>query len=222
MQRISALAMSLIHEAGQQRASDSGTSNRTERVMHHRSTRARKLRPLSSLLINAVALLSAFHGLPLPGNAATGSVSQHVSPDFREPVKLSSEGGFLEVRLTAHQGPAILDTSAKPVQNFLLFDYELIHGTASDGKKSGKSLYPAPTLQVYPGETLIVHLDNALTGLTIGDYFSPEYTATEGTVPLYPIQMKSSPLNLHVHGIHVSPKGNADNVMLHIPAGMSN
>ena len=34
--------------------------------------------------------------------------------------------------------------------------------------------------------------------------------------------MKSSPLNLHVHGIHVSPKGNADNVMLHIPAGMSN
>ena len=34
--------------------------------------------------------------------------------------------------------------------------------------------------------------------------------------------MTSSPLNLHVHGVHVSPKGNADNVMLHIPAGMSN
>jgi FtsP/CotA-like multicopper oxidase with cupredoxin domain len=34
--------------------------------------------------------------------------------------------------------------------------------------------------------------------------------------------MTSSPLNLHVHGVHVSPKGNADNVLLHIPAGMSN
>ena len=25
-----------------------------------------------------------------------------------------------------------------------------------------------------------------------------------------------------MHGIHVSPRGNSDNVMLHIPAGMSN
>jgi FtsP/CotA-like multicopper oxidase with cupredoxin domain len=190
--------------------------------MHHRSSRCGKLRPLRSLLVTTVALLSAFHGLPLPGNAATDSVSRRASPEFHEPVKLSSQGGVLEVRLTAHQGAALLDTVTTPVQNFLLFDYELIHGTASDGKQSGKSLYPAPTLQVYPGETLIVHLDNALTGLTIEDYFSPEYTATQGTVPLYPIQMKSSPLNLHVHGIHVSPKGNADNVMLHIPAGMSN
>ena len=41
-------------------------------------------------------------------------------------------------------------------------------------------------------------------------------------VPLYPAQLTSSPLNLHVHGLHVCPKGNADNVMLHIPAGMSN
>ena len=32
----------------------------------------------------------------------------------------------------------------------------------------------------------------------------------------------SSPINLHIHGVHVSPKGNADNVMLHIPPGMSN
>ena len=41
-------------------------------------------------------------------------------------------------------------------------------------------------------------------------------------MPLYPEQLTSSPLNLHVHGLHVSPKGNSDNVMLHIPAGMSN
>ena len=34
--------------------------------------------------------------------------------------------------------------------------------------------------------------------------------------------MTSSPVNLHTHGLHISPKGNADNVLLHIPPGMSN
>ena len=90
------------------------------------------------------------------------------------------------------------------------------------GKTSGDNLYPAPTLQVFPGETLIIHLDNALTGLTIKDFFDPAYTAKGEEVPLYPPQMTSSPLNLHTHGVHVSPKGNADNVLLHIPAGKSN
>ena len=87
---------------------------------------------------------------------------------------------------------------------------------------TGDNLYPAPTLQVFPGETLIVHFENALTGLTIRDFFDPRYIAKGEAVPLYPEQLSSSPLNLHVHGLHVSPKGNSDNVMLHIPAGMSN
>jgi FtsP/CotA-like multicopper oxidase with cupredoxin domain len=104
----------------------------------------------------------------------------------------------------------------------LLFDYELIRGEASDGKRSGRNLYPAPTLQAFPGERLIVHLDNGLTDLTIRDYFSPQYTPKGQPVPIYPEQMTSSPINLHTHGLHVSPKGNADNVLLHIPPGMSN
>ena len=87
---------------------------------------------------------------------------------------------------------------------------------------SGDNLYPAPTLQVFPGETLIVHFENALSGLTIRDFFDPRYIAKGEEVPLYPEQLTSSPLNLHIHGVHISPKGNSDNVMLHIPAGMSN
>src|SRR5262245_43612938 len=39
---------------------------------------------------------------------------------------LTSKEGVLEVRLTARQGQAALDTVATPVQNFLLFDYEVI------------------------------------------------------------------------------------------------
>src|SRR5439155_794113 len=142
--------------------------------------------------------------------------------DFREPVVLACKDGVLEVRLTARQGKATLDTVATPVENFLLFDYEVIHGSASNGQRSGGNLYPAPTLQVFPGERLIVHFENALTGLTIRDYFIPQYTAKGQPVPLYPEQMTSSPINLHTHGAHISPKGNADNVMLHIPPGMSN
>ena len=36
---------------------------------------------------------------------------------------------------------------------------------------------------MFPGETLIVHLDNAMTGLTIRDFFDPAYTAKGEEVP---------------------------------------
>lgn len=175
-----------------------------------------------ALAIAAALALLAAPGSVAEAQTAAGGFDPSVRPDFREPVVLASKDGVLEVRLTARQAEATLDTVATPVRNFLLFDYEVIRGTASDGRLSGKSLYPAPTLQVFPGERLVVHLDNALSGLTIRDYYSPQYTAKGGAVPIYPEQLTSSPLNLHVHGIHVSPKGNADNVLLHIPAGMSN
>ena len=48
-----------------------------------------------------------------------------------------------------------------------------------------------------PGDTLIVHLDNALTGLTIKDFYDPSYTPKGEAVPIYPRQMGSSPFNLH-------------------------
>ncbi len=181
----------------------------------------RSLRVLVSLLA-AAFLVAAWHGSPAQAQETSATFDPAVRPEFHEPVTLASKDGVLEVRLIAKQGSASLDTVSVPVKNFLVFAYELIRGTASDGKTSGDNLYPAPTLHVFPGETLIVHLDNALTGLTIKDFFDPAYTAKGEEVPLYPPQMSSSPLNLHTHGIHVSPKGNADNVLLHIPAGRSN
>jgi FtsP/CotA-like multicopper oxidase with cupredoxin domain len=141
---------------------------------------------------------------------------------FREPVRLSSKDGVLEVRLSAHQGTVNLDTVTKPVTNFLVFGYDLIKGTSSDGSTKGDNKYPAPTLRVDPGERLIVHFDNDLSGLTIDDFNDPAQTPTRGAVPIYPPALTSSPLNLHTHGLHVSPSGNADNVLLSIPAGMGN
>ena len=52
---------------------------------------------------------------------------------------------------------------------------------------------PGPRMEVKPGEHLRVRLDNRL----------PE------------------PTNLHLHGLHVSPSGNSDNVFLEIPPGES-
>jgi FtsP/CotA-like multicopper oxidase with cupredoxin domain len=154
-------------------------------------------------------------GLPMTRDLA-------VRPDFTEPVTLASQDGVLEVTLTPRQSTATLDTVAKPVKNMLLFDYSVQRGTASNGQMSGGHQYPAPTLQVEPGERLIVHLNNELRNLTIRDFYDPKYTAKGQTVPLYPAMMTSAPVNLHVHGAHVSPRGNADNVLLHIDAGMSN
>jgi FtsP/CotA-like multicopper oxidase with cupredoxin domain len=176
------------------------------------------------LVIGALTLLVMLQSSePVVGAQTTETRADlAIRPEFREPVVLASKDGVLEVRLTARQGKATLDTVATPVQNFLLFDYEVIQGTASDGHSSGGNLYPAPTLQVFPGEQLIIHFENGLTGLTIRDYFSPQYTPKDQSVPIYPEQMTSSPINLHTHGAHISPRGNADNVLLHIPPGMSN
>jgi FtsP/CotA-like multicopper oxidase with cupredoxin domain len=177
---------------------------------------------LTVAALGAIATLLAWPNATASAQTAAGRTDLTKRPAFREPIVLTSKDGVLEVRLTARQGRATLDTVAAPVEGFLLFDYEVIRGTASNGKKSGGNLYPAPTLQVFPGERLVVHFGNSLSDLTIRDYFTPQYTSKGQPVPLYPEQMTSSPINLHTHGAHISPKGNSDNVMLHIPPGMSN
>ena len=195
--------------------------------MMHKSSFVEALEARRLFRLLAIAAFVVLAALACPGVTAWAQTAERrtdpaARPEFREPVTLASKDGVLEVRLTARQGQATLDTVATPVQNFLLFDYELIRGTASNGQRSGGNLYPAPTLQVFPGEKLIVHFGNELAGLTIRDYFNPQYTPKGQPVPTYPEQMTSSPLNLHTHGLHISPKGNADNVLLHIPPGMSN
>ncbi|MGH6737025.1 MAG: multicopper oxidase family protein [Methyloceanibacter sp.] len=169
-----------------------------------------------------LALFVASQWLVASAQDSASKFDLSIRPELTEPVALSSKDGILEVRLTVQQDEARLDTVARPVKNFLLFAYELIRGTASNGQMSGENLYPGPTLQVMPGDTLIVHLDNAMTGLTISDFYDPAYTPKGEAVDIYPRQMGSSPFNLHTHGMHISPKGNADNVLLHIPGGMSN
>src|SRR5258708_35992940 len=95
-------------------------------------------------------------------------------------------------------------------------------GTSYGVERRGDRVFPRARLTVFPGERIIANFKNRLSDVTIRDYFSPQSTPKGETVPIYPAQMTSSPLNLHIHGVHISPRGNADNVLLHIPARMSN
>ncbi len=141
---------------------------------------------------------------------------------YTEPVVLTAASGVLEIVLSAAQGNATIDTAAGTVRNAMLFGYRVIRGNASNGVLSAKELYPGPTLNVFPGQTLIVHMENALDDLTIKDFVDPAFAPKGDPVPLYPAQMASSPFNLHTHGLHVSPAGNGDNVLLNIPPGLTN
>lgn len=142
-------------------------------------------------------------------------------PEFREPVSLSSDSGILEVTLTAEQSSAELNTVADPVEGMLLFSWEVNRGL-SNGAMSGANSYPAPTLVVQPGDQLIVHMANELHGLTIPDFVNPVLTPAGKDVPLTPDVADHLPLNLHTHGLHVSPNLNSDNVMIEFDPGQGN
>ncbi len=178
---------------------------------------------LAGLLAFTIGLLSIIWvGPTIWAQDAAPTFDPSIRHELKNPVTLASRDGVLEIRLTAQQGEATLDTVAKPVQSFLLYGYEVLQGTPSNGKMTGTNQYPAPTLQVYPGDKLIVHMDNALAGLTIRDFYNPAFTPKDGDVPIYPEQLSQAPINLHTHGLRVSPKGNSDNVLLHIGAGLTN
>src|SRR5260370_37666325 len=95
--------------------------------------------PFFRRVICVVAALSmcGWFGTPVPAQVAASNVTLPVPAEFREPVTLASKDGLLEVRLIARQGAARLDKVATPGKNFLLFDYEVISGAASDWQIAG-------------------------------------------------------------------------------------
>ena len=174
-------------------------------------------------LLAMLALLWLQHPAVQAGRVrqAEGSQGLHLNPPFQEPVALRSKDKVLEVALTAVQSTANLNTVSKPVEGMLLYSWTLLQGT-SDGPASGEHQYPGPTLMVNPGDRLIVHAGNGLKDLTIPDLVDPTLTPSNETVPLTPRISRSMPLNLHTHGLHVSPGLNSDNVMIEFEPGQLN
>src|SRR5690242_15844867 len=118
----------------------------------------RRVHPRSVLAIALAVVLSMSVMTSACSKGKTAPAPQagvNAGPDgkpapFREPVRLSSKDGVLEVRLSAHQSTVSLDTVKEPVSNFLTYGYDLIKGTSSDGSANGDNLYPGPTLRVNP------------------------------------------------------------------------
>lgn len=106
-----------------------------------------------------------------------------------QPVALRSRHGKLALRLTCK--PAVLDMGAPKLVSTYTFD----------------GIVPGYTWELGPGDLLSVDMRNHLPPLAPHS----EMTMTR------PHDWTTT--NLHTHGLHVSPSGNADNIFLSIPPG---
>src|SRR5262249_31203962 len=68
----------------------------------------------------------------------------------------------------------------------------------------------APTISIYPSQSVRIRLDNQLKAENETDCPKPE-----GRIHSIPNCLSTT--NLHFHGLHVSPTGNSDNVLLELP-----
>jgi FtsP/CotA-like multicopper oxidase with cupredoxin domain len=84
--------------------------------------------------------------------------------------------------------------------------------------------FPGPNLRVRPGDTLRVNLVNSLDALPPGLPQNSPFICSPVTGPGHASNSEHTmtcDTNLHVHGLHVSPEGNADNIFLTVKAGES-
>ena len=170
----------------------------------HRSAGSRFTRRQA---ITALAASTAL-GVPAPGSAHDHGHHQSTPPSGATPVAgaspvpqfvndvvtpelITSVDGVLSTTLTAT--PAVVDIgAAKPISTYTY-----------------NGVIPGPTLEVSPGDTMRITLENRLPQvpeeyIDLHDMTRPH--AWTGT-------------NVHYHGMHVSPRDNSDNVFLDIAPG---
>ncbi len=126
----------------------------------------------------------------------------------------------LDITYTAHQSTQPLESlvggvpTSFPTPGFLTYAWEINDGSntvngIANSATTGDS-YTGPTLKVNRGDTLRITLLNELDNLGNLGITSVEDGSTVIT---------EMPLNNHVHGLHISPNGSSDNVILTMPAG---
>ena len=125
------------------------------------------------------------------GGRATRGLAAPAPVELPRPQVLRSANGELAVTLTAM--PGVVDVGApRPVTTYT---YD--------------NVVPGYTWEINPGDILKVQLVNNLPAM-------PHLPAMEMTRP-----HEWTWTNLHTHGLHVSPAGNADNVFLAIAPARS-
>ncbi|UQA56992.1 multicopper oxidase domain-containing protein [Polyangium aurulentum] len=135
---------------------------------------------------------------------------------LQQPDVYTSVGGVLHLRVEASARDGLIND--RPYALMRVYETSVVdaRGTKVEGDASA---YVGAQWHVQPGDRLIIDYVNSL----------PDYEFVPiGVVPDDDDENRCSayltgqPLNLHTHGLTVSPAGNADNVLLSIPPKRSN
>ncbi|GEM_PF-944601 len=161
-------------------------------------------RPPAARPVTAPAVAAG--AIELPADPAAPAVQPPSAP-LQLPTTFESRNGVLHLRVKAsEQLSTINDVLYK---GMLIYDEELVDGKG-EMTKGDTSPYVAPTWIIHPGDTLMVDYINDLPPILFKGVGETEASTLD------------QPLNLHLHGLSVSPSGNSDNVLLAIPPGRSN
>jgi FtsP/CotA-like multicopper oxidase with cupredoxin domain len=122
--------------------------------------------------------------------------------DFKNPLSIASKNGSLDTPLIVkYTDPAVTKIANCPLTL-----------RSFDGKLGG------PTLRLKPGDTLYLHLKNELPKESAAEV-KRQYEDEAGQAHIVTKPHSFNTTNMHYHGLHVSPSGNSDNVLLAIRPG---
>ena len=116
---------------------------------------------------------------------------------FQEPMVIRSRDGYLTTRLVVDYS----DPSKTLIYNPIKKVYNKLKLRTYNGRLTG------PTLVARPGDTLLITVEDRL----------PLNQSEDTGSHLHDLNST----NLHTHGLHVSPSGNSDNVLLQIDPGVT-
>jgi FtsP/CotA-like multicopper oxidase with cupredoxin domain len=128
-------------------------------------------------------------------------VARYGEKPLQNPPDIVSRNGVLTTDLVAqYTDPNTLSIGGCP-----------LHLRTYGGKLVG------PTLRAKPGDVLDIRLDNQLP-IQSPDQIQAQFEQESHNAHLGMFPAEFNTTNLHTHGLHVSPSGNSDNVLLRIPS----
>jgi len=127
-------------------------------------------------------------------------IKKYGGEEFRNPPEIWAKDGSLETQLNVqYTDPKKASIGGCPV-TLRTYNGELV----------------GPTLRIRPGDVMNIALHNQLPKETPDEVFAQfQQEATNAHLSTIPASFNTT--NLHTHGLHVSPVGNSDNVLLAIP-----
>ena len=150
---------------------------------------------------------------PLTG-PRSAALAQASTTDFRNPPEIVSQGGVLSTTLDVRYADNTIGGDPVRLRSY-------------NGQLIG------PTLRAKPGDVLRIRLDNHLPA-TVAPAAAPAPSGGHGHRRAAPAATHAghhtgdinrphgfNVTNLHTHGLHVSPAGNSDNVLVEVGPGQS-